>query len=45
MFIKIEQKIIRGDSDIDLLLQVSRQSKKIEIESIIKTIIEKYIIH
>ena len=36
------EKIIRGDSDIDLLLQVSRQSKKIEIESIIKTIIEKY---
>lgn len=36
------EKIIKGDSDIDLLLQVSRQSKKIEIESIIKTIIEKY---
>lgn len=39
---QIVERIIKGDSDITLLLQVSRQSKNIEIESIIKIIIEKY---
>ena len=40
--LEIVEKIIKTDSDINLLLQVSHQSKKIEIENIIKTIIEKY---
>ena len=39
---QIVERIIKGDSDITLLLQVSRQNKNIEIESIIKIIIEKY---
>lgn len=40
--LEIVEKIIKTDSDINLLLQVSHESKKIEIENIIKTIIEKY---
>ena len=39
---EIVERIIKKNSDITLLLQVSRQNKKIEMESIIKTIIEKY---
>lgn len=39
---QIVERIIKGDSGITLLLQVSRQNKNIEIESIIKIIIEKY---
>lgn len=40
--LEIVEKIIKKDSDINLLIQVCRQNKKIEVESIIKTIIEKY---
>lgn len=39
---EIVERIIKENSDITLLLQVSCQNKKIEMEVIIKTIIEKY---
>ena len=39
---EIVERIIKENSDITLLLQVSSQNKKIEMESIIKIIIEKY---